>query len=233
MSGLYQFCESCGDRLTPDARFCPSCGRQSSREDNAPSTGGGPPAPGPYVPPPAPPQYAPPPPPPPPPPQVTYGIPQVARPYEPVPAAVAARTPASPGRSLAGGLPFLLGVLILLGSEVVRLVTRHADPLDLLGYVIILAFALPASLLAIRSKRTGKCAAALVLACLAMVFVLTDLWGLITNSIFVMQNPLGDLSPEYQRSFMLSKVSYALGHLVAILAFVTMWISLPRKRRTE
>jgi hypothetical protein len=160
-----------------------------------------------------------------------YVNPQVPQPYGPAQAEGVARTPAPPVRRLSGGLLFLLGTLVLLGSEIVRLVTLHSDPLDLLNYVIILVFALPASLLAIRSKKNGKCAAALILASLAMVLVLADLRGLITNTIHVMQNPLGAISPELQMSFLINKISYAIGHLVAVIGFLTMWVSLFKARR--
>jgi hypothetical protein len=142
----------------------------------------------------------------------------------------AARTPASPTRRLSGGWLVLCGALILFASEIVRLVTLHSDLLDMLNYVIILGFALPASLLAIRSRKTGKCAAALILGSVAMLLVLADAWGLITNTLYVMQHPSDLITPEYQSNLLISKISYAIGHLVSILGFLTMWISRFQKR---
>jgi|WetSurMetagenome_2_1015567.scaffolds.fasta_scaffold375686_1 hypothetical protein len=197
-----RFCINCGFRLPPSGQFCPSCGQPLTAEK--------------------PPAVDQTPPPPPEPPQLQQ---QPVAPGQPQP-----QIP--PARRLSGGVLFLLGALILLGSEVVRLVTLHADPLDMLGYVIILGFSLPASVLAIRSAKTGKCKGALILASLAMVFILLDLRGLVVNGIHVMENPLGIITPEQQSSFVINKISYAIGHLVAIVAFLIMWGSLLRKRRT-
>jgi len=228
MNDVKQFCESCGARLNPGNRFCPSCGGQIPVDENAPPSGSRVPPPpvlNPTIP-----GYAPSPiQTPPPSPRLNANSP-VSPPYEPGQHAGTVRTTASPARWLSGGWFFLCGTLILFASEIVRLVTLHSDLLDLLGYVIILVFALPASLLAIRSRRTGKCTAGLILASLAMVFVLADAWGLITNTIYVMQHPSELITPEYQRSFLISKISYAIGHLVSILAFLMMWISRFQKR---
>jgi hypothetical protein len=231
MPDLNLFCESCGARLNPGSRFCSSCGGQIPANENALPPG---PVPNPPIPghtpspmqtpaPPSPGSYMPPP-------QRLNANPPISQPYGLGQYEGTAPTPASPSRKLSGGGLFLCGVLILFASEIVRLVTLHSELLDLLGYVIMLAFALPASLLAIRSRKTGKCTAGLILATLAMVFVLTDAWGLITNTLYVMQHPSELITPEYQRSFLLSKISYAIGHLVSTIAFLKMWISRFQKR---
>jgi hypothetical protein len=220
MNDLNLFCASCGTRLAPGSRFCSSCGWQIPTDENVlPSAGAPlPPAPDPTIPP-----YAPGPMQTPQPPPMVNEIPIVSQPG-------GSGQYARSTRRLSGGGLFLFGVLILLGSEIVRLATLHSDLLDMLGYVIILAFALPASLLAIRSRKTGKCAAGLILASVATLLILVDAWGLITNTLYVMQNPSDLITPEYQSKFLISKISYAIGHLISILAFLIMWISLFRKR---
>jgi hypothetical protein len=221
MSDLNLFCESCGSRLNPGSRFCSSCGWQIPADENAPPPGSVPfpPVPDPTISDVPSPMQTPPPPP------MLNENPPVSQPNGPGQFAGTARAPASPIHRLSGGWLFLCGALILFASEIVRLVTLHSDLLDMLGYVIILVFALPASLLAIRSRKTGKCAAALILASVAIVLILADAWGLITNTLYVMQHHSDLITPEYQRSFLINKASYAIGHLVSILGFLTMWIS--------